>query len=106
MSWNYIVGIILLVLLWCGICGFLIFSKSKKFNRRMRGVGHLANIFGIGLFIFAIGYGLSWIVTCGIIKLITLCFGLTFKWSVATGIWLAMILLKSVFKSNTTVKTK
>ena len=33
-------------------------------------------------------YGVSWIVTCGIIKLITMCFGLTFKWSIATGIWL------------------
>lgn len=29
--------------------------------------------------ILAVCYGLSWIVTCGIIKLITMCFGLTFK---------------------------
>ena len=34
--------------------------------------------------ILAVCYGLSWIVTCGIIKLITMCFGLTFKWSIAT----------------------
>lgn len=47
-------------------------------------------------------YGLSWIVTCGIIKLITMCFGLTFKWSIATGIWLIICLLKSIF--NVTVK--
>lgn len=46
--------------------------------------------------------GLSWIVTCGIIKLITMCFGLTFKWSIATGIWLIICLLKSIF--NVTVK--
>lgn len=44
-----------------------------------------------------VAYGLSWIVTCGIIKLITLCFGLTFKWSVATGIWLMICILKSIF---------
>lgn len=36
--------------------------------------------------ILALCCGLSWIVTCGIIKLITMCFGLTFKWSIATGI--------------------
>ena len=29
--------------------------------------------------VLAVCYGLSWIVTCGIIKLITMCFGLTFK---------------------------
>lgn len=31
------------------------------------------------ILILAACYGLSWIVTCGIIKLITMCFGLTFK---------------------------
>lgn len=39
------------------------------------------------ILIIAALYGVSWIVTCGIIKLITLCFGWTFKWSIATGIW-------------------
>lgn len=46
-------------------------------------------------------YALSWIITCGIIKLICLCFGLAFSWSVATGIWLITILLRSIFKSST-----
>ena len=54
--------------------------------------------------ILAVCYGLSWIVTCGIIKLITVCFGWTFKWSIATGIWLVMCLLQSIFK--VTVKNK
>lgn len=49
------------------------------------------------IIILALDYGLSWIVTCGIIKLITMCFGLTFKWSIATGIWLIIYILKSVF---------
>lgn len=44
-------------------------------------------------------YGISWIATCGIIKLITMCFGWTFKWSIATGIWLVLSLLSSTFKS-------
>lgn len=54
----------------------------------------------IVIVILVLAYGLSWIVTCGAIKLITMCFGLTFRWSVATGIWLIMCLLSSVFKSN------
>lgn len=45
-------------------------------------------------------YVLSWIATCGIIKLITICFGLTFKWSIATGIWLIIRVLKSIFSDN------
>lgn len=47
---------------------------------------------------------LEWIVTVGIIKLITMCFGWTFKWSVATGIWLIICILQSIFKSNVNVK--
>ena len=54
--------------------------------------------------IVAVCYGFSWIVTCGIIKLITICFGWTFKWSIATGIWLIMCLLQLIF--NVTVKNK
>lgn len=42
--------------------------------------------------------GFSWLITCGIIKLITMCFGLTFNWATATGIWLALGLLGSVFR--------
>lgn len=43
-------------------------------------------------------YGVSWIATCGVIKLITICFGWTFKWSIATGIWLLLWLLDGLFK--------
>lgn len=42
--------------------------------------------------------GISWIITCGIIKLITMCFGLEFSWAIATGIWLILCILKSIFK--------
>lgn len=54
--------------------------------------------------ILALAYGVSWIATCGIIKLITMCFGLTFKWSIATGIWLVILILRTIFKSNVNVK--
>ena len=51
----------------------------------------------IGILLLAIGYVISGIITCGIIKLITICFGLTFSWAIATGFWLILCLLKSVF---------
>jgi hypothetical protein len=47
-------------------------------------------------------YGVSWIATCGIIKLITICFGFTFRWLIATGIWLILVLLRGIF--SVTVK--
>ena len=46
----------------------------------------------------------NWIVICGIVKLITLCFGWTFSWSIATGIWLVMILLRMVFAQSNSSK--
>lgn len=59
---------------------------------------------GIAILIMVAVYALSWIVTVGIIKLITLCFGWTFSWVTATGIWLIILILKSIFSHNTTVK--
>lgn len=41
---------------------------------------------------------LSWLATCGIIYLITLCFGLKFKWIIATGIWLLVFLINLLLK--------
>lgn len=48
--------------------------------------------------------GLSWISTCGVIYLICACFGWTFTWPIATGIWLLSCLARTVFSNNTTVK--
>ena len=31
---------------------------------------------------------LDWLVACGIIKLITMCFSWKFSWLMATGVWL------------------
>lgn len=52
------------------------------------------------LYVIAVFLGLSaisWIITCGLVKLITLCFGWTFSWSVATGVWLVWWILNSIF---------
>ncbi len=43
--------------------------------------------------------GLSWIVVCGIMKLITLCFGLEFSWAISTGIWLILALIIAVIRA-------
>ena len=58
----------------------------------------------VAIVIFLILGAISWIITCGIFYLITLCFGLEFSWLTATGVWLVMILLRSIF--SVTVKNK
>ena len=73
----------------------------KKLLTRMGGT-MIGVIFA--LIIIAALYAISWITTCGVIYLITLCFNWTFSWGIATGIWLVMAILRSVFKSNVTVK--
>ena len=52
-------------------------------------------IFGILLLtiIILLCLALSWIITCGIIYCITICFGLSFSWGIATGIWLILLLI-------------
>lgn len=52
----------------------------------------------VGIVILILCVGFSWLITCGIIELITICFGLTFNWATATGIWLILGLLGSVFR--------
>lgn len=42
---------------------------------------------------FAVSYGIS----IGVIKLITLCFGISFSLAYATGIWLIVVLLNFWF---------
>ena len=44
-------------------------------------------ILGAVFIVLAI-FAFSWIVTCGLVKLITLCFGWKFSWGIATGVWL------------------
>jgi len=67
---------------------------SKNLKSKIAEGGTVALIV---IVILALVYGFSWIATCGVIKLITLCFGWTFKWGIATGIWLVLCLLGSVF---------
>ena len=65
-----------------------------------RTIGYWIGVLGATLLVLAA----SWVVTCGIIKLVTLCFGWSFNWLIASGIWLVMILARSVFGRNITVE--
>lgn len=56
----------------------------------------------ITLFLFAI----SWIMTCGFVYLIMLCFGLGYTWSIATGVWLSLVLLSTFLKGCSSNKQK
>lgn len=56
----------------------------------------------IALIVVLLSFGLSWLITCGIVYLITACFSLEFKWSIATGIWLILVVIKSIFNNNKT----
>ena len=71
-------------------------------NKKIIATGGSALLFTIVFLVIA--FGVSWIVTCGVIKLITMCFGWQFKWSIATGIWLVMCLARTVFKNNSSSK--
>ena len=73
----------------------------KKRNAKI--IGKIIGIVVAAIILLAV-YAISWICTCGVIKLITLCFGWTFSWATATGVWLIMCLARTVLKNSTTVK--
>lgn len=54
--------------------------------------------------IVILAYGLSWTVTVGIIKLITLCFAWKFNLLYATGIWLIILIARTIFGSSSSKK--
>ncbi len=60
----------------------------------------------IGLIVIALAVGISWACTCGFIFLITLCFGWEFSWPIATGIWLILLMVRSLFRSDSGNKSK
>lgn len=52
------------------------------------------------ILIIGVLIGVSWVVTCLLVKLVAWCFGLAFSWKVATGIWVVLFILKSTFKGK------
>lgn len=48
------------------------------------------------IFILAISFGL----TAGLVALVCFAFGLAFSWKIALGIWVIIIILRSIFSSK------
>lgn len=59
----------------------------------------------LAILIFLAGNAVSWAITCGLVYLITLCFGWAFSWTIATGIWFVIMLARSIFSHTTITKT-
>lgn len=68
------------------------YSEAKK--KAQKDVNQKALV---SIAVWVIAYAISWIITCGWIKLITMCFNLPFSWKVATGCWLIVCILKASF---------
>lgn len=75
-------------------------KKLLKFANKHSGIA--AGII-VALMVIAV-LGISWISTCGVVYLVCACFGWTFTWPIATGIWLLTCLARSIFSNTTTVK--
>lgn len=43
---------------------------------------------------------ISWLATCGLVYLATLCFGYEFTWLFGTGVWIVLWLIKSIIPSG------
>ena len=56
------------------------------------------------IFLIIIVIGISFLITAGLVYLISLCFGFVFTWKIAFGVWLIQCLLTSIF--NVTIKIK
>lgn len=39
---------------------------------------------------------ISWLATCGLVYLATLCFGYQFTWLLGTGVWIVLWIIKSI----------
>jgi len=70
-------------------------KNTSRFSSEGDGANMKVILVAIAVYVF--GYALSWAITVGIIKLITLCFSLNFSLLPATGIWLILCAIKLIF---------
>lgn len=54
----------------------------------------------IVLIVLAGMYAISWALTVGVIKLITMCFSWDFSLAAATGVWLILCLVETLFQRS------
>ena len=43
---------------------------------------------------------INWVIMCILLKLITICFGITFNLKIATGIWIGLMIIRAIFKQE------
>lgn len=57
---------------------------------------------GLGLGILTVLFicALSFLLTSGLVWVVCWAFGFVFTWKIAIGIWVVLLILQSVFKSN------
>jgi len=48
--------------------------------------------------IVLLGLAFGWLTTCGLVWLITLCFGLPFTWGIGTGVFLVIFTINWAFQ--------
>lgn len=48
----------------------------------------------VAAIVYGIKYGITWLIVCGMLRLIAWCFNLSFSWPAATCIWAALLFLK------------
>ena len=89
---KIVITVLLLALIF-GFCWKITGTNTYSSNKSIVGV-----ILSIILFV-AFVFGLSWIATCGIVKVISMCFGFTFTWKLATGIWIVCLLLRWIISA-------
>lgn len=56
--------------------------------------------FIIGIVILMSSMFLDWLIATGLVKVLSLCFDFTFSFKVATGIWLVILILESIFRQK------
>lgn len=54
----------------------------------------------IGALIFVILCSIGLLVTAGVIKVLSFCFGFTFTWKLALGVWIIWVALNALLKER------
>ena len=52
----------------------------------------------VGILVMIVNFVLSWLLVCGIVKIVTVCCGLCFNWMVASCVWLGIRILGIILK--------
>lgn len=57
-------------------------------------------MFLVAIIILLLVAAIDWLFICGIVYMVTFLLDLTFSWSIATVIWLIVLILRSIFQDT------